>query len=385
MIKQARAEAGLGFGEMLARLREDPESLPWPQRVTLAQDVGDYLAAEDATETVIGLVHVLAGDRKGEVRKRIADRLLHLPEEDFIVLSAKLARDPNSLVRRSVARAQEKRRKAQWTASCRKKRLDHVAESVQAIERRYGPDAAAQSSRMAERLYQILIGGTVHDMKGMLTPLKSGIATLSAHQGHLEKLEPAIARKILKRLEVRVELLERMFCDMEDYIRPTSPLRQREQLLSIVKQAHAQVLDIFAQRGRDPASVSLCIDVPENIMLEVSRDQIALALTNVIENAYEAYSTSGGALREGKVEVTARVAGPTVEIEVRDEGMGFVPEDLEDFRRLVPGGTSKKQYGTGFGLPRAWKRIADHGGTLQIEGEKDRGATIKITLPLKGA
>jgi len=56
---------------------------------------------------------------------------------------------------------------------------------------------------------------------------------------------------------------------------------------------------------------------------------------------------------------------------------------LAEVRRFVPGGTSKKTHGTGFGLPIAKRKIEDHGGSLAIESKEDAGTTIVITLPIE--
>ena len=63
--------------------------------------------------------------------------------------------------------------------------------------------------------------------------------------------------------------------------------------------------------------------------------------------------------------------------------MGLSKEELEEVRRFVPGGTSKKVHGTGFGLPIARRKVMDHGGTLNIESRVDQGTVVTITLPLE--
>ncbi|MFW6062064.1 MAG: ATP-binding protein [Planctomycetota bacterium] len=86
-------------------------------------------------------------------------------------------------------------------------------------------------------------------------------------------------------------------------------------------------------------------------------------------------------LRGRTVAIAARRAGDCIEIVVRDSGMGLPPEELAEVRQFIPGGTSKKTYGTGFGLPFAKRKVADHGGTLQIDSIEDEGTTVTIVLP----
>ena len=73
-----------------------------------------------------------------------------------------------------------------------------------------------------------------------------------------------------------------------------------------------------------------------------------------------------------------------VEIRVRDTGIGIAPEDLE--RVLIPfeqveTSFSRKNGGTGLGLPYA-KQLAElHDGTLRISSELGKGTTVTVTLP----
>jgi two-component system, LuxR family, sensor kinase FixL len=74
----------------------------------------------------------------------------------------------------------------------------------------------------------------------------------------------------------------------------------------------------------------------------------------------------------------------TIQIEIRDNGIGF-DEDFSEkmfqiFQRLVP----KEQYeGTGIGLALCKKIIENHNGTIKAEGAEGIGSTFKLILPLR--
>jgi signal transduction histidine kinase len=72
-----------------------------------------------------------------------------------------------------------------------------------------------------------------------------------------------------------------------------------------------------------------------------------------------------------------------IEIAVADNGMGMSEDELEVIRRFVPGGTSKKRDGSGYGLPIARRRVRDHRGDLRIESRLNEGTTVTITLPVE--
>jgi signal transduction histidine kinase len=108
------------------------------------------------------------------------------------------------------------------------------------------------------------------------------------------------------------------------------------------------VLAPFAERARRER-IELATAVPEG--LQVLADPVALdvVLRNLLENAFAAVGAVGG----GSIRIEARALDGSVELLVRDSGVGFRPEDstrmFEKFTRLHPGGGSS-YYGTGLGL-----------------------------------
>ena len=108
---------------------------------------------------------------------------------------------------------------------------------------------------------------------------------------------------------------------------------------------------------------------------------MVVALRNVIKNAVESLATSPIQLTPGSVRIVARQDDDLAVIQVTDTGMGLNAEELDEVRKFVPGKTSKKSHGTGFGLPIAWRKIHDHGGSLAIDSRPDAGTTVTLALP----
>ena len=180
-------------------------------------------------------------------------------------------------------------------------------------------------------------------------------------------------------------MLERWLDDMRVYSQPTPAERRRERLADIVRESHTIVLDAFRASGRNPTGVRAIIDVPERLTVDVARHQFVRAVTNVIKNGYEAFAADPQTFGEGEIRLQARlIDAEHLELVVRDNGMGMSPEELDDVRRFVPGGTSKKTHGTGWGLPTAKRKVEDHDGSLAIDSTEDVGTVVTITLPMEG-
>jgi signal transduction histidine kinase/CheY-like chemotaxis protein len=83
----------------------------------------------------------------------------------------------------------------------------------------------------------------------------------------------------------------------------------------------------------------------------------------------------------GEVRLSARVAGPRVEISVADTGIGIPPglhaHVFEEFYQ-VPG---VRRGGTGLGLPYARRLARILGGDLQLTSESGVGTTVVLSLP----
>jgi len=121
--------------------------------------------------------------------------------------------------------------------------------------------------------------------------------------------------------------------------------------------------------------------------LPADRNRLTQVFLNLMRNALQAMAPEGG-----RLEVRTRVAldqrlttghgtsCPTVVIKFIDTGLGVPDEALEQLP--TPFFTTRTE-GTGLGLPVAVHWIAKHGGTFHIENNSDRGATVRIALPLR--
>jgi signal transduction histidine kinase len=103
-------------------------------------------------------------------------------------------------------------------------------------------------------------------------------------------------------------------------------------------------------------------------------------MLNLLSNAVK-FTPEGG-----KVGVTAKPNGTTVEIAVADSGVGIAPEDQETiFEEFKQVGTdyTKKAEGTGLGLALTRRFIELHGGTIRVISAPGKGSTFTFTLPIR--
>jgi len=119
--------------------------------------------------------------------------------------------------------------------------------------------------------------------------------------------------------------------------------------------------------------------------IRASADQMKQVILNLLLNAMEAMPEGG------TVTVTTTLIGGTriglpaarsVQIQVRDTGMGISEEHLQ--RVFEPFFSTKGAKGSGLGLWVSSGIVQAHGGTLQVRSVAGRGTTFTIVLPVEG-
>jgi two-component system, sporulation sensor kinase A len=103
-------------------------------------------------------------------------------------------------------------------------------------------------------------------------------------------------------------------------------------------------------------------------------NQLKQVFINLFKNAIEAMP-NGGDLR---VEAEALDEGK-VRIRIKDTGCGIDPEQIP---RLGEPFYTTKEKGTGLGLMVSHKIIEEHGGSITITSEPEKGTTVDVILPV---
>jgi signal transduction histidine kinase len=120
----------------------------------------------------------------------------------------------------------------------------------------------------------------------------------------------------------------------------------------------------------------------DQVMIHADRNMIRSAVHNILTNAIK-YTPDGG-----QVSIETRLTGSTVEVDIRDSGIGMNSVEITKLFRIDvsfsrPG--TNKEPGTGLGLILTREFVEKNGGSLYVESETDKGSLFRITLPLHKA
>jgi len=227
----------------------------------------------------------------------------------------------------------------------------------------------AERTKNAERLAAVgtLAAGLAHEIRNPLngaqlhvTFLERGLRRAGADTETIDAV--TVVGDEIKRLSALVN-------EFLDFARPR-PLQKKRVILQALCERVAQVSSADATN----AGCSIMTELPKTpLEVEIDTDKMEQVLLNLISNAVEAMSPTGG----GKVTVRARRLPVQAVIEIEDEGPGLPAMDAPIFDAFY----STKPNGTGLGLSIVHRIVTDHGGTVSVESRP--GHTVfRVTLPL---
>lgn len=219
--------------------------------------------------------------------------------------------------------------------------------------------------RRSERLAAVgaLAASVAHEVRNPLAAI-SGCAELLDTSGVNEE-----DQRLIKVIRSETARLADIVTELLDYTRERKLVRTRIDLA----QALLELGDNFRA---DPSNeqVEIVVDVPKRVVsVELDVGQLTQVLWNLVRNGAQAMEGKGKLVLELRDHRRDRV-----EIDVRDEGVGIPPEDLE---RVFEPFFSTKSGGTGIGLALVHRIIDEHGGLIRVDSSPGEGTTFTVTLP----
>ena len=225
--------------------------------------------------------------------------------------------------------------------------------------------------RRLETVRRDFVANVSHEMRTPLASIRAMAETLQS--GAMEDRE--VAGRFLQTVIDEANRLTRITDDLLVLSDAESQPPQRTQF------ALRDLVEDVVGRSRPPADnagVSLTFDVPAEIEMDASYDQIEQVVVNLVDNGIK-YTHAGGS-----VHVSAAIEGERVVVHVRDTGIGIMQDHLprifERFYR-VDKARSRKSGGTGLGLSIVKRIVEAHGGEVTVSSEYNHGSTFTFWVP----
>ena len=174
-----------------------------------------------------------------------------------------------------------------------------------------------------------------------------------------------------RNIEVASARIAELATSLRSYARPESDALDGVDLNAGIE----DTLRLVAHRLHGIEVVRDYGDIPP---LRAHPSRLGQVWTNLIVNAADALSG------EGRLEISTRVEGECVVVDIIDNGPGIDPAVLP--RIFEPRFTTKHgtiRYGLGLGLGLAKRLVEEHGGTISADSQPGQ-TIITVTLPLAG-
>ena len=267
--------------------------------------------------------------------------------------------------------------------------IDHLASKIrQAWEMRRLEAARERDKIFRRRLEKRMIHthrlaslgtmstGIAHEINNPLAIIKESAGfmrmVLEDSNGIPEK---EMLFKGLEKIEKSVDRARRITHQLLGYVRkhgqgltPVDIRRLTEDTVMLIKQK-TQAKKVSVQWDTEPE---------HQMMMHTDPFQARQVLINLLENAVDAVETGG------QIRLALYRKAQSVCLEVRDNGSGITPENMEKifdpFFTTKPN-VSENESGTGLGLFVVHKIMTGLSGSIRVESKPGHGATFTICLP----
>ncbi len=213
-----------------------------------------------------------------------------------------------------------------------------------------------------------------HELRTPMTAIKGYVDLLSTGSaGDVTEMQ----RNFLSIIKTNTDRLNEMVAELLDlsYIE-AGKMQMHYEAVTVGQIIH----DVAAmlQKGFDDRDVYLRLDIPDTLPQVLSDPgRLAQIITNLLSNALK-YTF------EGRVDVTARLVGNDVQVDVTDSGIGMTERDQAQlFTRFFRASTARAREipGTGLGLAITRSLIQMHGGRIWVQSVLGQGSTFSFALP----
>jgi len=171
---------------------------------------------------------------------------------------------------------------------------------------------------------------------------------------------------LLTEMEKEIERIKRFVKGVLDYSKPGE--KREVELKELVEET------TFYLKGAIPHRIEVKFEIPENLKIWVDPQQMKQVFINLFKNSIDAIEN------EGQIKISAEEKENQIVIYFSDTGKG-IPADILP-KIFEPFFTTKSgDRGYGIGMFIVYHLIKNHGGTIEVESEVNKGTTFIIKLP----
>lgn len=222
-----------------------------------------------------------------------------------------------------------------------------------------------QSEKMAS--LGMLSAGVAHEINNPLNFIKGGIEILEQELKNDKELkfEAAPSIHVIKEGLTRASVIVN---SLNHFSRNTESMNERCNINDIVTNSLIMLQPKLKYKGKVEKDLT-----DEELIIRGNEGKLHQAFLNIISNAEQAIG------KEGTISVKTRKKNNSIEVEIKDNGVGISKENLnkisDPFFTTKPVGK-----GTGLGLAITYKIIEDHNGSVNVSSKLGKGSTFVLSF-----
>ncbi len=236
-------------------------------------------------------------------------------------------------------------------------------------------EALNEALRRADQRKDEFLAMLAHELRNPLAPIVSAATMLSNFE-----LQPSMVQRAADIIARQAGHMTSLIDDLLDVSRVTRGKVELEfvelDLKDVLADAVEQVRPLIEKHGH-----RLVLEaVPAPALVVGDRKRLVQVMTNLLSNAAK-YTLEGG-----RIEVRLATRGASIDVTIRDDGIGMSPELIASAFDLFSQGTrglDRSQGGLGIGLALVRSLLKLHGGEVTAASDGPGcGSTFRVTLPL---
>lgn len=228
-------------------------------------------------------------------------------------------------------------------------------------------------ARRLDETRRDFVANISHELK---TPIGAIALLAETLQGATD--DPEAVKKFAASLQREANRLGHIVQEIIELSRLQSAAQVTNSALVNLNEVISDAID-RTQIAAEVKHMKVLADANENIFVTGNYEQLAVATTNLIENAIN-YSDPNS-----QVGIALRKNGDFAEIVVTDSGVGIAIDEqsriFERFYRVDPS-RSRETGGTGLGLAIVKHIALNHGGEISVFSKPGLGSTFTLSLPI---
>ncbi|MBF0399350.1 MAG: HAMP domain-containing histidine kinase [Magnetococcales bacterium] len=230
-----------------------------------------------------------------------------------------------------------------------------------------------------------LLSGVAHELNN---PLANILTSCQILQEELHGDEGDFQQELLTQIDLQVQRARNIVRSLLDFARDRPFYREAVGLAELLRDV------VRFNKGNIPPTVSVKVEVPDDLYLSGDRQRLQQLFINLLVNAVEAIPGQGVVRLYARLPTQRLLQSddplavscrrlrdrPWVELQVQDSGSGVDPEHLE--RIFDPFFTTKPVgKGSGLGLAVVFEIVEEHEGAILVESQPGQGTLFRLCLP----